>query len=104
MDKRTLIKNNKSQTKKNINNIEKSPEIKSNQETKSSSNIPNLKNKNLLTEEKFNSVEMPLIEPNEENESITTDEIIDDEIKELELEEENIILLMDKIKQLNQNI
>ena len=103
MDKRTLIKNNKSQTKKNINNIEKSPEIKSNQETKSSSNIPNLKNKNLLTEEKFNSVEMPLIEPNEENESITTDEIIDDEIKELELEEENIILLMDKIKQLNQN-
>ena len=104
MDKRTLIKNNKSQTKKNINNIEKSPEIKSNQETKSSSNIPNLKNKNLLTEEKFNSVEMPLIEPNEENESITTDEIIDDEIKELELEEENIILLMDKIRQLNQNI
>ena len=47
---------------------------------------------------------MPLIEPNEENESITTDEIIDDEIKELELEEENIILLMDKIKQLNQNV
>ena len=104
MDKRTLIKNNKSQTKKNINNIEKSPEIKSNQETKSSSNIPNLKNKNLLTEEKFNSVEMPLIEPNEENESITTDEIIYVEIKELELEEENVILLMDKIKQLNQNI
>ena len=104
MDKRTLIKNQKSKTKKNMNDIEKSPDIKSNQETKSSSKIQNLKNKELLIDEKFNSVEMPLIEPNDENESLTTDEIIEDEIKELELEEENIILLMDKIKQLNQNI
>ena len=82
----------------------KSPDIKSNQETKSSSKIQNLKNKDALIDEKFNSVEMPSIEPNDENESLTTDEIIEDEIKELELEEENIILLMDKIKQLNQNI
>ena len=104
MDTRTLIKNQKSKTKKNMNDIEKSPDIKSNQETKSSSKIQNLKNKELLIDEKFNSVEMPLIEPNDENESLTTDEIIEDEIKELELEEENIILLMDKIKQLNQNI
>jgi hypothetical protein len=104
MDKRTQIKNQKYKTKKIVNDIEKSPDVKSNQETKSSSKIQNLKNKDALIDEKFNSVEMPSIEPNDENESLTTDEIIEDEIKELELEEENIILLMDKIKQLNQDI
>ena len=102
MDKRIIKK--QSNIKKNLNLNEKSPELKSNQETKSTSNIQQGKNQLALNDEKLSTVEMPFSEPSyAENESITTDEILDDEIKELEMEEENIILLMDKIKQLNQN-
>ena len=104
VDKKTIVKKKKTNTKKNMNDIEKSFENKSNQETKSSSKTQNFKNKSTLMDEKFNSVEMPSIEPHDDNESLTTEEVIEDEIKELELEEENIILLIDKIKQLNQII
>ena len=103
MDKRIVQK--KSSTKKTMNSNDKSPEIKSTQETKSTSNIQNAKNKSILNDEKLSTVEMPFSDQSYiENESITTDEILDDEIRELEKEEENIILLMDKIKQLNQNV
>lgn len=103
MDKR--IVNNKPNLKKNIILKEKSPQIKSNQETKCSSNIQNIKNKSILNDEKLITVEMPFSDQSfVENESVTTDEILDEEIKELEMEEENIILLMEKIKKLNQNI
>jgi len=103
MDKRIVKK--KSNTKKNMNSNDKSPEVKSTQETKSTSNIQNAKNKSIINDEKLSTVEMPFSEQSYiENESITTDEILEDEIKELEKEEENIILLMDKIKQLNQNV
>ena len=103
MDKRIVKK--KSNTKKNMNSNDKSPEVKSTQETKSTSNIQNAKNKSILNDEKLSTVEMPFSDQSYiENESITTDEILEDEIKELEKEEENIILLMDKIKQLNQNV
>ena len=103
MDKRIVKK--KSSTKKTMNSNDKSPEVKSSQETKSTSNIQNAKNKSILNDEKLSTVEMPFSDQSYiENESITTDEILDDEIKELEKEEENIILLMDKIKQLNQNV
>ena len=104
VDKKTILKKKKTNAKKNMNDIEKSLENKSNQDTKSSSKTQNFKNKSTLIDEKFNSVEMPSIEPHDNNESLTTDEVIEDEIKELELEEENIVLLIDKIKQLNQNI
>ena len=103
MDKRIVKK--KSDTKKNVNSNDKSPEVKSTQETKSTSNIQNAKNKSIINDEKLSTVEMPFSDQSYiENESITTDEILEDEIKELEKEEENIILLMDKIKQLNQNV
>jgi hypothetical protein len=103
MDKRIVKK--KSNTKKNMNSNDKSPEVKSTQETKSTSNIQNAKNKTIINDEKLSTVEMPFSDQSYiENESITTDEILEDEIKELEKEEENIILLMDKIKQLNQNV
>ena len=103
MDKRIVKK--KSNTKKNMNSNDKSPEVKSTQETKSTSNIQNAKNKSIINDEKLSTVEMPFSDQSYiENESITTDEILEDEIKELEKEEENIILLMDKIKQLNQNV
>lgn len=103
MDKRSLKK--KTNLKKSTLSTEKSPEIKSNQETKSSSNVQNVKNMNILNDEKLNAVEAPFSDRSYlENESITTDEILDEEIKELEIQEENIILLMDKIKQLNGNI
>lgn len=103
MDKRIVKK--KSNTKKNVDSNDKSPEVKSTQETKSTSNIQNAKNKSILNDEKLSTVEMPFSDQSYiENESITTDEILEDEIKELEKEEENIILLMDKIKQLNQNV
>ena len=103
MDKRIVKK--KSNTKKNVNSNDKSPEVKSTQETKSTSNIQNAKNKSIINDEKLSTVEMPFSDQSYiENESITTDEILEDEIKELEKEEENIILLMDKIKQLNQNV
>ena len=103
MDKRIFKK--KSNTKKNVNSNDKSPEVKSTQETKSTSNIQNAKNKSIINDEKLSTVEMPFSDQSYmENESITTDEILEDEIKELEKEEENIILLMDKIKQLNQNV
>ena len=95
----------KSNTKKIVNSNDKSPEVKSTQETKSTSNIQNAKNKSIINDEKLSTVEMPFSEQSYmENESITTDEILEDEIKELEKKEENIILLMDKIKQLNQNV
>ena len=103
MDERIVKK--KSNTKKNMNSNDKSPEVKSTQETKSTSNIQNAKNKSIINDEKLSTVEMPFSDQSYiENESITTDEILEDEIKELEKEEENIILLMDKIKQLNQNV
>ena len=103
MDKRIVKK--KTDTKKNVNSNDKSPEVKSTQETKSTSNIQNAKNKSIINDEKLSTVEMPFSDQSYiENESITTDEILEDEIKELEKEEENIILLMDKIKQLNQNV
>ena len=104
VDKKTILKKKKTNAKKNMNDIEKSMENKSNQDTKSSTKTQNFKNKSTLIDEKFNSVEMPSIEPYDDNESLTTDEVIEDEIKELELEEKNIVLLIDKIKQLNQNI
>ena len=106
MDKRTINKNKIQQKIKSNLLPEKSPEIKSNQETKSSSNVQNLKIKGVINDEKFETVEVPFTDNNHsylENESITTDEIIDEEIKELQQEEENIILLMDKIKLLNSN-
>ena len=104
MDKR-IIKKKTATIKKNLMLKEKSQEIKSAQETKSTSNNQEGKNQLALSDEKLNTVEMPFSEPSyAENESITTDELLDDEIKELEMEEENIILLMDKIKQLNDNI
>ena len=104
MDKR-IIKKKTATIKKNLMLKEKSQEIKSAQETKSTSNNQQGKNKLALSDEKLSTVEMPFSEPSyAENESITTDELLDDEIKELEMEEENIILLMDKIKQLNENI
>ena len=104
MDKR-IIKKKTATIKKNLMLKEKSQEIKSAQETKSTSNNQQGKNQLALSDEKLSTVEMPFSEPSyAENESITTDELLDDEIKELEMEEENIILLMDKIKQLNDNI
>ena len=104
MDKR-IIKKKTATIKKNLMLKEKSQEIKSAQETKSTSNNQQGKNQLALSDEKLSTVEMPFSEPSyAENESITTDELLDDEIKELEMEEENIILLMDKIKQLNENI
>ena len=104
MDKR-IIKKKTATIKKNLMLKEKSQEIKSAQETKSTSNNQQGKNKLALSDEKLSTVEMPFSEASyAENESITTDELLDDEIKELEMEEENIILLMDKIKQLNDNI
>ena len=104
MDKR-IIKKKTATIKKNLMLKEKSQEIKSAQETKSTSNNQQGKNKLALSDEKLSTVEMPFSEASyAENESITTDELLDDEIKELEMEEENIILLMDKIKQLNENI
>ena len=104
MDKR-IIKKKTATIKKNLMLKEKSQEIKSAQETKSTSNNQQGKNQLALSDEKFSTVEMPFSEQSyAENESITTDELLDDEIKELEMEEENIILLMDKIKQLNDNI
>ena len=104
MDKR-IIKKKTATIKKNLMLKEKSQEIKSAQETKSTSNNQQGKNQIALSDEKLSTVEMPFSEPSyAENESITTDELLDDEIKELEMEEENIILLMDKIKQLNDNI
>ena len=104
MDKR-IIKKKTATIKKNLMLKEKSQEIKSAQETKSTSNNQQGKNQLALSDEKLSTVEMPFSEASyAENESITTDELLDDEIKELEMEEENIILLMDKIKQLNENI
>ena len=104
MDKR-IIKKKTATIKKNLMLKEKSQEIKSAQETKCTSNNQQGKNQLALSDEKLSTVEMPFSEPSyAENESITTDELLDDEIKELEMEEENIILLMDKIKQLNENI
>ena len=104
MDKR-IIKKKTATIKKNLMLKEKSQEIKSAQETKSTSNNQQGKNQLALSGEKLSTVEMPFSEASyAENESITTDELLDDEIKELEMEEENIILLMDKIKQLNENI
>ena len=104
MDKR-IIKKKTATIKKNLMLKEKSQEIKSAQETKSTSNNQQGKNQLALSDEKLSTVEMPFSEASyAENESITTDELLDDEIKELEMEEENIILLMDKIKQLNDNI
>ena len=104
MDKR-IIKKKTATIKKNLMLKEKSQEIKSAQETKSTSNNQQGKNQLALSDEKLSTVEMPFSEASyAENESITTDELLDDEIKELEIEEENIILLMDKIKQLNDNI
>ena len=104
MDKR-IIKKKTATIKKNLMLKEKSQEIKSAQETKSTSNNQQGKNQLALSDEKLSTVEMPFSEPSyADNESITTDELLDDEIKELEMEEENIILLMDKIKQLNDNI
>ena len=103
MDKRIIKRN--TTVKKNLNLKEKNQEIKSAQETKSTSNNQQKKNKLALSDEKLSTVEMPFSEESyAENESITTDEILDEEIKELEMEKENIILLMDKIKQLNENI
>ena len=103
MDKRNVKK--KTNLKKNITANQKSPEIILTQETKSTSNIQNEKNKPILNDEKLSTIEMPFSELSYiENESIITDEILEDEIKVLEMEEENIILLMDKIKQLNENI
>ena len=105
MDKR-VAKNKKSQIKKNMDLLQKSPDIKSNQETKSSSNVQKVKEEIVQLDEKLNTEDVPLSAHSYgENElSITADEILVDEIKELEMEEENIILLMDKIKQLNQNV
>ena len=102
MDKR-VAKNKKSQIKKNMDLLQKSPDIKSNQETKSSSNVQKVKEEIVQLDEKLNTEDVPLSAHSYgENElSITADEILVDEIKELEMEEENILLLIDKIKQLN---
>ena len=104
MDKRLINKNKIQQKIKSSVLPEKSSKIKSNPELKGSSNIQNLKSKTILNDEKFETFEVPFIDNDDsysENESITTDEIIDEEIKILQQEEENIILLMEKIKQLN---
>ena len=92
-------------TNTNTLSTEKSPGIKTNQETVCTSNIQNSKNENIINAEKLDKIESPFDEHSFlEYDSLTTDEILNDEIKELEMEEENIILLMDKIKKLNQNI
>ena len=103
MDKRII--NKKSNLNEKIALTEKNPLINSNQETKSSSNIQKGKNKNMIDDEKLITVEMPFSDQSfVENESFTTDELLDEEIKELEMEEENIILLMNKIKQIDNNV
>ena len=104
MDRR-IIPSKKSKTNTNTLSTEKSPGIKTNQETVCTSNIQNSKNENIINAEKLDKIESPFDEHSFlEYDSLTTDEILNDEIKELEMEEENIILLMDKIKKLNQNI
>ena len=72
----------------------------------SSSNINNKNNKTIDNEKKYNINEIaPFDESIGDDDSLVTiDDVIEDELKELEKDEENIILLMEKIKNLNKEI
>ena len=72
----------------------------------SSSNINNRNNKTIDNEKKYNINEIaPFDESIGDDDSLVTiDDVIEDELKELEKDEENIILLMEKIKNLNKEI
>lgn len=101
------ISNNKkikNKNKKN-NSINKTPENKSmtvNNTTgnNSNSNLNSKNNKTIENEKKMNLSEInPFDQSVDEDDSlITVDDVIDEEIKELEMDEENIILLMEQIK------
>ena len=104
MEKRNS-KNNKNKIKnKNKNNyIQRTPKNKSvilySSENVNISNINNKKiNNTVENQPKINS-EIPPFEPNfEEDDSLlTVDDVIEEEIKELEMDEENIILLIEEI-------
>ena len=97
--------NNKNKIKnKNKNNyIQRTPQNKSvilySSENVSINNINNKKiNNTVENQPKINS-EIPPFEPNfEEDDSLlTVDDVIEEEIKELEMDEENIILLIEEI-------
>ena len=103
--KLTSIKNKakpKNKNRKNVS-ISKTPRVK-NVEFNTIENTKN-NNQNLdLTDlnEKYSTLELPRSDEESvgENDSIVTvDDVIEEEIKELEQDEENIILLMDQIKQ-----
>jgi len=101
------ISNNKKIKNKNKKNysINKTPENKSmtvNNTTgnNSSSNLNSKKNKTIENGKKMDLSEInPFDQSVDEDDSlITVDDVIDEEIKELEMDEENIILLMEQIK------
>lgn len=114
MEKRTIkniknisIRSNKSIKNKNRKNLErKTPQkmhkIYSTTENNNNS-INNKKNISIEIDEKYDTLEIqPFDQSIGEDESfLTVDDVIDEEIKELEMDEENIILLMDQIKQFN---
>ena len=66
----------------------------------SSSHLNSKNNKTIENEKKMDLSEInPFDQSLEEDDSmLTVDDVIDEEIKELEMDEENIILLMEQIK------
>ena len=72
----------------------------------SSSNIDNRNNKTIDNEKKYNINEIAPFDKSigDDDSLVTIDDVIEDELKELEKDEENIILLMEKIKNLNKEI
>ena len=102
----STISNNKkikNKNKKNIS-INKTPESKSMTVNItgdiSSSHLNSKNNKTIENEKKMDLSEInPFDQSLEEDDSmLTVDDVIDEEIKELEMDEENIILLMEQIK------
>lgn len=100
----------KNKNRKN-NSLEKTPDNKSftanTTENVTNSNINTKKNKTIENDDKnLNTLEInPFDQSFGEDESIlTVDDVIDEEIKELEIDEENIISLMEQIKNLGNDI
>ena len=118
MEKRPInkIKNinvqNKKIKNKNIKNysLNRTPDNKSmtvNSSGKASStNIKGKNNKTVCNEQKLNINEATHLEQSigEDESLVTIDDVIDEELKELEKDEENIILLMEQIKNLSNEL
>lgn len=103
--KNISIRNNKSIKNKNRKNLEqKTPQNKHktyNTTENNNNSINNKKNISIEIDDKYETLEIQPFEQSigEDESVLTVDDVIDEEIKELEMDEENIILLMDQIKQ-----